>query len=206
MEYNKKYFDGSLPMPEIFIGNKKRSFGTYYRMKGLGKYRQAIEISNYFDRPEKDVCQTLIHEMIHYYLDYHNINDRGKHHGPRFYAMADIINRDGWVITRCSSSEGMALTNGGNTYYVVVYKTKSGKYFRFCINPNKIDYYRSYLLKYPDHFQNPIIYTSTNDIEYSRYALCRSSIRGFYISEEEYDRVISEEKILFDLRVRKDVA
>ncbi len=99
--YNERYFDSILPLPKFSFTKGKRYLGFYY-----SEWR-GISISLAWDAPDEFFQNTLIHEMIHYYLDY--INDVDKiPHGPKFKREAARINKDGWNIQRCATEEEMA--------------------------------------------------------------------------------------------------
>ncbi len=100
--YNEKYFNSILPLPRFSFTKGRRYLGFYY-----SEWR-GISISLAWDAPDEFFQNTLIHEMIHYYLDY--INDVDKiPHGPKFKREAARINKDGWNIQRCATEEEMAV-------------------------------------------------------------------------------------------------
>ena len=104
-ELNATYFDGDVPRPSAFLINRsKNSFGQCMFFKNHRDI-YLISISNYYDRPEQDVTNTLIHEMIHAYLWGKGSKDYNKHTGE-FLKLADQFNRQGFSIsqTGCSKS------------------------------------------------------------------------------------------------------
>jgi hypothetical protein len=44
------------------------------------------------------------------------------------------------------------------------------------------------------------IYVSTDDKEYAHYSKCYKSVRGYYISKEEYDTLKETEKVIYELQ------
>ena len=93
-EYNKLIFGNELPPINIVL-TRAKSFGGKYV---FGLY-QAIEISIYRDLPEREVEDTLIHEMIHYYIHHKGLKDSSPH-GHIFKQMMNSINiRHGRNIT-----------------------------------------------------------------------------------------------------------
>lgn len=96
--FNRLCFDGQLPMPHIrlttassYIGqmryhNRRRPDGTWER------HDFTMNFSTRFDLPEADIEDTIIHEMIHYYIDFHNLEDSSIH-GHLFRQMMYDINR-----------------------------------------------------------------------------------------------------------------
>ena len=108
--YNEKYFYSKLPMPRIFV----RKMGV----RRLGQYRHPISstdgqpeirITGAYDGDERFFQKGLIHEMIHYYLDFIQ-DDDPQSHGRSFKREAARINKDGWNIQRCATKEDMART------------------------------------------------------------------------------------------------
>ena len=97
-EYNHLFFKDKLPMLPIQIGNAKSSLGgVHFRRKRnlLGKeefYDFKMTISARFDLPEEEVQDTLIHEMIHYYILYHQVHDTAPH-GKAFHQIMEAINQ-----------------------------------------------------------------------------------------------------------------
>ena len=97
-EYNRLFFKNKLPMLPIQIGNAKSALGGVRftkRRNLLGKMVYSdfrMTISARFDLPEQEVEDTLIHEMIHYYILYHQVEDTAPH-GKAFQEIMQAINR-----------------------------------------------------------------------------------------------------------------
>ena len=73
-EWNKKAFDNKLPIPSFEIMSTKSILGQFrWRKIGRDEIGYTIRMSNYFDRPYKDFVDTMVHEMLHYYIRYNNI-------------------------------------------------------------------------------------------------------------------------------------
>lgn len=94
--FNNQIFEGQLPSIPIKLGRSKSSLGylKFKRRKSLfGKESLSgfsIIISTSFDLTEAEIEDTLIHEMIHYYIYFNNIKDTSSH-GPYFREkMAEI--------------------------------------------------------------------------------------------------------------------
>ena len=91
--FNARFFDNQLPHIDIKLCKTKRVFGKFVYIKGgCRDLPVRIEISQYFDYPQKNVEEVLIHEMIHYYLCVHNIREKDPH-GLYFMAVAAGINK-----------------------------------------------------------------------------------------------------------------
>lgn len=110
--FNRQIFGNKLPMPRICLSNARTFLGacTFKTKRGLlGKktrYDFAIRISTQFDMSETEFEDTLIHEMIHYYIGVNQIEDTSAH-GQKFRSMmADINSRFGRHITISHRSDG----------------------------------------------------------------------------------------------------
>lgn len=96
-EFNRLCFDGQLPDIPLNISNARTYLGVcryHKRRKLLGGYEMYgfnIRISARFDLPEQEVEDTIIHEMIHYYIWHKGIRDTSAH-GREFRHMMDEIN------------------------------------------------------------------------------------------------------------------
>ena len=93
-EYNKKFFNNELIMPEIRLLKSYLTCGYFSCKKIIGKRRlrgQRLEISCYYDWNENDLKNVIIHEMIHYYLAYKHI-DNELSHGDAFIKMSKEFN------------------------------------------------------------------------------------------------------------------
>ena len=79
--YNRMMFGGTLTVPPIHLTNARTYMGmlTYKRRVGLfgGKRFSdfALRISRRFDYSEAELQDTLIHEMIHYYIAVNQLKD-----------------------------------------------------------------------------------------------------------------------------------
>ena len=100
-EFNVRMFDGKLPEPPISITNAKTYFGVcafrkHRKWHGKLEYSDfKIRISRRFDLPQDEIDDTIIHEMIHYWIGLFSPADMPGH-SPLFREMmADINERFG---------------------------------------------------------------------------------------------------------------
>lgn len=104
-EFNHLIFDDKLPMLPIQLSNAKTFLGMLVfkkRRKLFGKielYDFRLRISTRLDLPETEVEDTIIHEMIHYYIHYNGIKDTSAHGKVFRQMMGDINLRYGRHIT-----------------------------------------------------------------------------------------------------------
>lgn len=94
---NEKYFNNELPKVVISIqAGKGDAYGwcTTYEAWSNGEYGH-FEINlcaDYLDRSNKDLCATLLHEMVHLKNVVEGIHDcNGKYHTAKFKATAESI-------------------------------------------------------------------------------------------------------------------
>ena len=96
-KYNELCFDGKLPMPRIRIGNAKGYLGQLrYKVKkeknGRLTYSDfSLNITQKYDLNQQKLEDVVVHEMIHYYIHYNNIQDTSAH-GAVFRKMMNDIN------------------------------------------------------------------------------------------------------------------
>jgi hypothetical protein len=100
-EFNARYFNGSLPPVPIKLSHAKGFLGklTFTRRKqGLFRgYRNedfVLRINARIDLPEELIEDTILHEMIHYYIAVNNLKDSSTH-GALFRREMARINAEG---------------------------------------------------------------------------------------------------------------
>ena len=96
-KYNSLCFDGKLPLPRIRIGHAKGYLGQLrYTVKkeknGKRTYSNfSLNFSQRYEMDQQKLEDVVIHEMIHYYIHYNNIQDTSAH-GAVFRKMMNDIN------------------------------------------------------------------------------------------------------------------
>ena len=93
-EYDRLYFNRELPMPRIQLLKSFRILGYFSCNKIIDRRRPkglCLEISCYYDWLEDALRDAIVHEMIHNYLAYKNI-DNNLTHGEEFQKMAQEMN------------------------------------------------------------------------------------------------------------------
>lgn len=97
-EFNRQMFGGKLPRIPIQLSNAKTFLGQCVykkRRKLFGKterYDFRLRINARIDLPEPELEDTIIHEMIHYYIGYNQLEDTSAH-GLLFLRIMNDINR-----------------------------------------------------------------------------------------------------------------
>jgi hypothetical protein len=59
-----------------------------------------------------------------------------------------------------------------------------------------LNYYLTRFERYPEHYKNVIVYKSTDDKKFAHYTQCYKSVRGYYISKKEYDKIVETENVI----------
>lgn len=97
-EFNRQIFAGKLPKIPVELSDAKTFLGQCVykkRRRPFGKaelYDFRLRINTRVDLPEREVEDTIIHEMIHYYIGYHQLKDTSAH-GQVFLQIMNEINR-----------------------------------------------------------------------------------------------------------------
>ncbi len=129
-EFNRRMFGGKLPKIPIEMSDAKTFLGKCVykkRRKPSGKtecYDFRLKINTRADIPEQEVEDTIIHEMIHYYIGYNKLEDTSSH-GEIFTEMMNSINqRFGRHITvsyKSSAEERAQLQDKRARYHVIAF-------------------------------------------------------------------------------------
>ena len=115
-QFNTDYFGSELPMPRIVLSKARTRLGTMAckctrRLMKRVYTDFTIRISTYYECTEREFQETLLHEMIHYYIMYKHIPDTSSH-GKVFREMMHRLNsRYGWHITVSSSMRGRKIAD-----------------------------------------------------------------------------------------------
>lgn len=114
-QFNADYFGDELPVPRIALSKARTRLGTMScrRVRKLLRWTYTdftIRISTYYECSEREFQETLLHEMIHLYIAYHNITDTSSH-GKEFRQIMQRLNSEhGWHITVSTSMHKHKLT------------------------------------------------------------------------------------------------
>lgn len=96
-EYNQLFFKGSLPEIPIELSDAKGFIGVCrYKKRELEDgtvelYDFRLSINTRIDLPEEEIQDTIIHEMIHYFIGINRLEDSSSH-GPLFQHLMNSIN------------------------------------------------------------------------------------------------------------------
>ena len=106
-KWNETIFKGELPKPSFELMQTKRMLGQFrWRKIGYNTTAYTIRISTFYDRPMASYIDTIVHEMLHYYIKYKGIKDTSSH-GRVWKDMAAKISRKyNLTITRTNPAGG----------------------------------------------------------------------------------------------------
>lgn len=118
--WNKKAFNGELPTPAFELMQTKSLLGQFCPRKVMGVPTYKIRISVYYDRPLQSYIDTIVHEMLHFYIKFKGIKDTSSH-GIKWKRMAAELSRKfNLTITRTNPA-------GGGVSEAVIEKKKNSK-------------------------------------------------------------------------------
>ena len=180
--FNKEYFDNSLPLPNFALIKNKTKLGEFvacrrYDMFGIPFGKSTINISTFYDRPEDEISNTIIHEMIHYYIHFNHIVDTSSH-GHVWKSMADEINKKGgWHISRTSSVDGCEVNgditeNKPKSEITFMSFERGGIWHSFLVSSPNVDVFHKYLSA---NFHNYII-GKVDRNQFQSFSICRKKI------------------------------
>lgn len=153
--FNTLIFGGRLPEVPVTLCTVTSFVGQYkskIRNHPDGRkehYDSVLRFSTAFDLSERELEDTIIHEMIHYFIAYNGLRDRTAH-GPLFKAMMQSINEaHGRAISishRSTRSEYAAAEASRTRWHVVAVMTltdgRQGVKVLPRVVPKIIDYYK----------------------------------------------------------------
>ena len=206
-EWNKKAFNNKLPIPSFEVMSTKSLLGQFrWRKISSNEMGYTIRMSNYFDRPYEDFVDTMVHEMLHYYIRYNNIKDTSSHGREWKKLAAEFNEKFGLNIARAGKAtkiseniiEKKKLSKTKHEYVILCeLNSSSHKYGAAVVLPNKLDWCIKQfgtwkLIKNFKVVQAP--WNETFDLRHLRKAC---GVRG--ITKERYDKLI----LYKDIREKK---
>lgn len=134
-EFNRLCFGGELPPLPLRLSNSRSALGLFVHprrypvtaRRGVGECH--MRISTRLDLPERDVEDTIIHEMIHYYIWYRRIEDTSAH-GTAFRTIMATINAKfgrNLTVSRRSSGEELDTDRHYKSHYICVTTMSDGE-------------------------------------------------------------------------------
>lgn len=128
-EFNRKMFAGHLPAIPVRMTDAKSFLGqcvSRIRILPDGRkehYDFYLKFSIYYDQPQNVIDDTIIHEMIHYFILYNGLPDSSPH-GQIFRSIMSNFNREYGLNLRVShrnSPQGniQPANNGKRTWHII---------------------------------------------------------------------------------------
>ena len=120
-ECNYKYFKHSLPRPKFEITNKIYVLASFLYNRDKKKKKHPIkwpiiQVTESYDFPDDVFRSMIVHEMIHYYIEWNGIKDNGDH-GNVFKKMMNEYNEKyGLCITVTESPSSFKKTEKARKY------------------------------------------------------------------------------------------
>ena len=127
-EFNTLMFGGKLKMPPIQLSRARTFVGQCAAKKrrtllhGTQLFDFRLKFSICFDLPEREWEDTIIHEMIHYYIGVNGLKDTSAHGTLFRQIMCDINQRFGRNLSishRTSPEQREALYNARKVWHVI---------------------------------------------------------------------------------------
>lgn len=97
-EYNQLFFNGTLPELPVELSDAKGFIGVCKHKTrrledgSVEPYDFRLSINTRIDLPEEEIQDTIIHEMIHYFIGFNRLEDSSSH-GPVFQHLMNTINQ-----------------------------------------------------------------------------------------------------------------
>lgn len=144
-EYNKMCFGGILTRPPILLNSRLNAMGRtvnkWHKDVLVNKITESlhIEISIRLDLPEEEYRDTLLHEMIHYWIMSTGQTDDGIHGTLFMNKMNELINKYGVKITvNYKPSDDILIDRIEHPRHVCVLRLNDGKVGFAVVAKNKI--------------------------------------------------------------------
>lgn len=146
-KFNRDYFGNKLPKPKFGIGKAKMILGslnykTKHTLFGSKRFDYTIRLSVYYDQSEWQYLNTLLHEMIHYYISLNDIKDTSAH-GKVFRSIMNNLNKKyNWDMSVSTKLQTLsaAVKNIPSERLVLAAESNDNDYYLSVINPGYAHY------------------------------------------------------------------
>jgi len=194
-KWNGIIFDGELPTPTFELMHTKSILGQFCPRKVLGQNVYKIRISTFYDRPFEFYVDTIVHEMLHYWIKYKGIKDTSSHGREWKKYAAQISNKYGLTITRTNPAGGgvsqMVLDKKNERRvkmeYVYVCEMRNGRYGAGVVPPTKVSQFKPRF----DNWRSVVHYKIVKAPWAETYKLrhLRTVCGVGYITKAQYDKL-----------------
>lgn len=195
-KFNAAYFGGKLPEPRLRISSARTRLGSLgykvrHKMLRTEFYDYVLSISARYDLPEREHQQTLLHEMIHYYISYNGLRDTSSH-GKLFRTIMNELNsRYGWnisVTTKLSAEQRSTAVVKGKAYLVLAVELTDGRRMLTVVNPHFAQALNRRIAVLPEVKAHR--WLQSNDEYFALFPAVRS-LRGRIVSMDVYNHFAS---------------
>jgi hypothetical protein len=195
--FNKENFGGRLTPPKFSVNNARTRLGSmaFKWKRSLFKretYDYVIRLSNYYDIPEVEFQNVLLHEMIHYYIAVNHFKDDSVH-GTMFRSIAQRINKQGWhVVVRTDTRKWPVAERNRKKVItrkriVLAASTTDGKYFLSVIGPGSVRKVKLQIARTPQ-IREARWFESSDDY-FQQFPQCRT-LRGRIVTKELWEEKV----------------
>ena len=196
-EYNKKAFNNELPLPMFELMETKSLLGQFRTRRIMGEKVYIIRISKYFDRAFEGYRNTIVHEMLHYYIRFKGIKDSSSH-GYQWKKYAAQLNNKfpELKIQRCSDVQG-GISNEvaekkfrnkiGKFEYVAIGRFANGKMYACVLPKTKLSTFYYGLKDWTKVLSVKVVSAPWSETFDLTHLKTRISVR--FITEETYNRL-----------------
>ena len=200
-EYNDLMFEGKLPTLPFKLSNARSFLGqiSFRREKnpdGTWHYYGFIfRISTKTDLPEREVEDTIIHEMIHYYILYNQMEDTSSH-GEIFQRMMKDINvrfNRNVSVTHKTTKEEQDKDTEIRKHLICVVRLKTGKRGVMIAARSRLFQLWDEMLRFPKLAELKW-YFSTEPF-FNRFPRCMTP-KIYYVSADELQEHLQDAKEL----------
>lgn len=195
--FNKENFGGRLTPPKFLVNNARTRLGSmaFKWKRSLFKretYDYVIRLSNYYDIPEVEFQNVLLHEMIHYYIAVNHFKDDSVH-GTMFRSIAQRINKQGWhVVVRTDTRKWPVAERNRKKVItrkriVLAASTTDGKYFLSVIGPGSVRKVKLQIARTPQIRETH--WFESSDDYFQQFPQCRT-LRGRIVTKELWEEKV----------------
>jgi hypothetical protein len=195
--FNKENFGGRLTPPKFSVNNARTRLGSmaFKWKQSLFKretYDYVIRLSNYYDIPEVEFQNVLLHEMIHYYIAVNHFKDDSVH-GTMFRSIAQRINKQGWhVVVRTDTRKWPVAERNRKKVItrkriVLAASTTDGKYFLSVIGPGSVRKVKLQIARTPQIRE--VRWFESSDDYFQQFPQCHT-LRGRIVTKELWEEKV----------------
>lgn len=204
-EFNQLFFAGTLPELPIELSDAKGFVGVC-RYKSRQKEDGTVELYDFklsintrIDLPEREIEDTIIHEMIHYFIGVNRLEDSSSH-GPMFQHLMKTINekygRNITISHKTTESQREELIDKKPHYHVVAVVSftngKTGIKVLPRVLPRILNYYNK--VREQKTVADIKLYMS-NDIYFNRFPNS-SALNVHYVEPSELEEHLNDAEVL----------